>query len=139
MAARPDADCPTVLTRPAIPLALAAQAVTPEQRAARDARDVEALPESGNLRGFLHIAHKAELELAARKTTLRAAASEQFKTIRTRGQARYYVSLVRQKIKEAKVLGIAPKIDAGPAKARKPARAAKRSGSGRGQRPKRRR
>jgi phospholipase C len=132
-------DCPTSLARPAAPVAIAPEIVTPERRA----RDLEPLPEAGNLLGFLAIAHKTELELAARKTKLRSAAREQFKTIQTRGQARAYIDLVRQKIEAAKALGTTPKADAGARKSKKRGAGAgrsrvKRSGARRRQRPKRR-
>jgi phospholipase C len=81
------------------PLVAATPVMTPERRAALD---LEPLPRSGNLIGFLAVAHKAELELAGRNLQLRAAATEQFKSIRTRGQARAYMYLVKQKIAAAK-------------------------------------
>jgi len=120
-------DCPTSLPRPAAAVsmvAMAAEIATPERRA----RDLEPVPEAGNLAGFLAIAHKSELELAAGKTKLRGAAREQFKTIETRGQARAYIELVRQKIEAAKALGATSLAEAGARKSKRPDAGAKRSG-----------
>jgi phospholipase C len=95
------ADCPPPpLPQPAPPPVEAARPIiTPERRAALDLAPV---PRSGNLPGFLAAAHKAELELAGRNRQLRAAAIEQFTSIRTRGEARAYMYLVKQKIAAAK-------------------------------------
>jgi phospholipase C len=84
-------DCPTKLNRLPAP---ARPAMMAERRAALD---LEPLPPSGNLPGFLAIAHKVELELAEGQPQLRAAAIEHFKTIKTRGQARAYMDLIQQK------------------------------------------
>ena len=96
----PRTDCPPPpLPQPAPPVEAATPIITPERRAALD---LEPVPRSGNLAGFLGVAHKAELELAGRNLQQRAAAIEYFKSIRTRGQARAYMQLVKQKIATAK-------------------------------------
>ncbi len=95
----PRPDCPTKLKRPTAAVAAARPVVTAARRAALD---LQPLPASGNLIGFLGIAHKAELELAEGQPELRAAAATQFKTIQTRGQARAYMQLVHQKMAAAR-------------------------------------
>jgi phospholipase C len=101
----PRTDCPpSSVPLPAPPLAAASPIITPERRAALD---LAPLPRAGNLLGFLAVAHKAELELAGRNLALRAAASTQFQSIRTRGQAREYMRLVKQNIAAARAAGIA--------------------------------
>jgi phospholipase C len=95
----PRIDCPVTLPRPAAPTAAARPVITPERRAALD---LEPLPRSGNLQGFLGVALKTELELAARRPQLRAGIQQHFQTIRTRGQARAYMQLVKQKLAAAR-------------------------------------
>jgi phospholipase C len=89
---QPRTDCPKTLNR--LPAAPARPAMTAEQQAAAD---LEPMPQSGNLPGFLAIAHKVDVELAEGQPQLRAAAVEHFNSIKTRGQARAYMDLVQQK------------------------------------------
>jgi phospholipase C len=91
----PRTDCPTSLSRPAKSRAVPRPPISAETQAAID---VEPLPESGNLPGFLRIMHKTEHALSSGRPQERAAIVEQFKTIRTRGQARAYISWVMQKV-----------------------------------------
>ena len=94
----PRTDCPTKLTRPA-PVATAKPLRTAERQAALN---LEPLPRSGNLQGFLGSAIKADLELAAGQPQLRAGLIEHFRTIQTRGQAHAYMQLVKQKLDAAR-------------------------------------
>jgi phospholipase C len=97
--ASPRTDCPATLPQPVTPPAAAKPSVTPESRAADD---LEPLPQSGNLPGFLSILHKAEHALSSGAADERAAIVQQFESIQTKGQARAYVASVLQKLEAAK-------------------------------------
>ncbi len=96
----PRTDCPTTLPRPITRSAIPKVPMTPKLRALID---LQPLPESGNLPGFLGILLKAGLAVA-RSAEERAAIIAQFKTIRTRGQARAYGSWVHHKVRAMRAL-----------------------------------
>jgi phospholipase C len=91
----PRSNCPLVLNNP-VKSAAARKPPLSEQ----DLRlmDLEPLPESGNLIGFLAIYHKADLEMSSGLPAERAAIVETFKNIKTKGEARVYMESVRRKI-----------------------------------------
>jgi len=99
--ATPRLDCPTSLSRPAMPMAMLRPPITAERQAALD---LEPVPESGNLPGFLGIMLKTDIELSSGTPEERAAAIARFKSVRTRGQARAYVESVMQKVSAAKAI-----------------------------------
>jgi phospholipase C len=79
-------NCPLTLNNPAQPAVRAPMAVrTPE---VSDTMEQQPLPESGNLAGFLSIVLKTELELSSGTPEEKTAIVENFRKLRTRGQAR---------------------------------------------------
>lgn len=89
-------DCPWSIQGPG-PGAVATPraALTVEQKAALDAQP---LPAKGNTIGFLRIALKEDLELAAGNPAEQAAIMATYKAIKTRGQARAYMESVMTKV-----------------------------------------
>lgn len=100
----PRTDCPTQLNPPAPPVALRAP-MTADEIAAHD---LKPLPTSGNLIGFLHITLKTELELSDGDDAQKQAIVENFKNIKTYGQAKAYHAAVMQKLAVAKASGQVP-------------------------------
>lgn len=64
--------------------------------------DREPLPESGNLIGFLHIAAKVEIELAAGKAEAKSIVNTRVKGLKTKGDAREYMKSVLEKLNSAR-------------------------------------
>lgn len=74
--------------------------ISPEAQAKRDS---EPLPESGNFIGFLHIALKTEVELSDGSDESKKAIIDRFETqVKTRGDAREYMTSIFKRAKEAK-------------------------------------
>jgi phospholipase C len=94
--ASPRTNCPTQLNNPApAPVSFA---VSDEDA---PANDQDRLPEEGNVRGFLQIMLKAELDLASSELQ-KASIIENFKKIKTYGDAKAYVDMVDEKIATVK-------------------------------------
>jgi len=102
-APRTDSDCPATLNSPAAapePLTPAAESFPAAQvlDAVPRPNDHEPLPLSGNIRGFLQIAVKTDLEMAAGDPPEQAAIRARAAAIGTRGEARAYMIQVRAKV-----------------------------------------
>jgi len=94
ISATPNLNTSTRLPRPAVPAARR-PTLTPQQRAAREA---EPVPDGSTLSGFLGLALKADSKLSRTKEE-RMAAVAKFKSIRTRGEARYYLREVMARVR----------------------------------------
>jgi len=94
----PRTDCPTQLNPPAPP-ALARAPMTTDEIAAHDQKP---LPQSGNVVGFLQIILKTELELCDGDDAEKQALFENFKKLKTFGEAKAYHASVMQKMAAAK-------------------------------------
>lgn len=91
----PRNDCPATLVNPALRAPRPAVAVgAPEQAAA----DAQPLPTSGNVRGFLAIAAKTDLELSAGTDAEKAAIVQNHHNIKTKGHAKNYIQTVMAKV-----------------------------------------
>jgi phospholipase C len=90
-------DCPTTLNNPAT---VAPQ--PPLTSAQQAAIDLEPLPEEGNLPGFLFIALKTEIELSSGSDAETAAIVANFNTLKTRGDAKQYITTVLTKVDAAR-------------------------------------
>jgi phospholipase C len=84
-------DCPKTLESPV--KQTQATALTQEER---DRLDQEPLPESGNIIGFMFILLKTKIEMSDGSPESRARLIEEFKAIKTRGQARAYAQTVTE-------------------------------------------
>jgi phospholipase C len=68
------------------------------------ARTQEPIPESGNLRGFLAVAQKTEIELSLGSPAERAAIVAKVQTLQTRGDAAAYIEQVMTRVKERRAV-----------------------------------
>ena len=93
----PRTNCPTRLNNPAGPAT--SFAVTDEDTTAIDGQP---LPEDGNIRGFLQIMLKAEIELSSGSEAEKAEIIDNFEHIKTYGDAKVYFEHVDEKIDAAK-------------------------------------
>ena len=91
----PRTDCPAQLVNPAPPEPRPAAVAAPHL-------DEVALPSSGNLRGALAIAVKAEYDLSSGSDADKAAIVQNHHQIKTKGQARQYINSVMQKVDAAR-------------------------------------
>jgi phospholipase C len=71
------------------------------------AQSQEPIPESGNLRGFLAVAQKTEIELSAGTPVERAAIVAKVQAIQTRADAETYISQVMARVKTLRVANAA--------------------------------
>jgi phospholipase C len=94
--AAPRTDYPTKLRAPAKPPAK--PQMTVEQRAARE---LEAVPDRGSLKGFLGVLLKADSKLAATPEG-KEAARTRYRQVKTRGDARAYLREVMGKVQAEK-------------------------------------
>jgi phospholipase C len=90
----PRTDCPTTLNDP-VHSPVARPALSPADRAAISGQP---LPTTGNLPGFLGVALKTDLELSAATPAEKAVIVENFKRIKTRGEAEAYIETVFAKL-----------------------------------------
>jgi len=94
---RGDADCPRALVEPAPP-----QRVSPGDAAPALAAEADrALPESGNMIGFLHVLLKAELEMSGSDPAAAQRFIDAFEKIRTHGHALEYLEQMRERLMQA--------------------------------------
>jgi phospholipase C len=92
----PRTDCPTTLDNP-VRSAAAKPALSLRDQAARNQQPV---PETGNLPGFLGVMLKTDLELSAATPAEQAVIVENFKQIKTRGEAEAYIQTVFAKLEQ---------------------------------------
>lgn len=93
-------NCPTTLNSPAAPVSAGAKtAPTPEEQAAIE---LQPLPSRGNFIGFLQVLLKTELELSSSLPEARTLIVENFKKIKTRGDAKAYARRVGQMVQDYK-------------------------------------
>ena len=85
--ASPRTDCPASLNPPAQPMA--AKPVLSDVVIA--AKDLQPLPDKGNLSGFLHVALKTDYEMSGQTPADKAAVLAKFRAMTTRGDARAYI------------------------------------------------
>ena len=95
----PRTDCPATLVNPAPPGVKAASAPMGVEPAVTDDQP---LPTSGNVRGFLAIAAKTEVELSSGTDDEKAAIVQNHHKIKTRGHAKNYVGAVMAKVDVAR-------------------------------------
>jgi phospholipase C len=99
-------DCPTTLNDPAT--VAAKPALTSDEQAAIDQ---EPLPEKGNMIGFLGVALKTDLELSSGSATDKAAIMANVNAIKTKGDAKAYMTSVMNKVKAARAAAGKPTGD----------------------------
>ena len=93
----PRTDCPEKLASPSLAMKVKRKFRTADE----DAKLMsQPLPESGNLIGFLHIMMKAEYELAGKTEAAEKGILENFKEIKTRGDAKEYILKIQSRIEE---------------------------------------
>jgi phospholipase C len=97
--ATPRTDCPATLVAPAPP---AAKPAALPAIAAVAALSEQPLPSSGTLRGALAIVAKTDFELSSGSDTDKAQIVQNHHKIRTRGQARDYITSVMKKVNAAR-------------------------------------
>jgi phospholipase C len=95
----PRSDCPAILTTPAPLVAKPAVTLSLSRQVAFNAQP---LPTSGNLRGFLAIAAKTDLELSSGTDAEKASVVQNHQKIKTRGQAKDYFQSVMAKVDTAR-------------------------------------
>jgi phospholipase C len=95
----PRIDCPATLVNPAPPTVTVAAAPSGVEPSVTDDQP---LPTSGNVRGFLAIAAKTDLELSAGTDAEKAAIVQNHHKIKTRGNAKNYVTGVMAKVDVAR-------------------------------------
>jgi phospholipase C len=95
----PRTDCPTTLNEPARPATVARTAPAALVQATIAQQPI---PESTNLPGFLGIMLKTELELSDGSEAQRKRIVENFKRIKTRGDAQAYIELISAQVNAAK-------------------------------------
>jgi phospholipase C len=97
----PRTDCPVKLTSPSLAMKIKREPRTADEEASLMNQP---LPESGNLIGFLHIMMKAEFELAGKTEAAETGILENFKEVKTRGQAKEYILKIQSRIEEARAM-----------------------------------
>jgi len=100
--ASPRTDCPARLVDPVPP---AVKATPPPAGAEPAVTDDRPLPTSGNVRGFLAIAAKTELELSSGTDDNKAAIVQDHHNVKTRGLAKNYVAAIMAKVGMARAGG----------------------------------
>jgi phospholipase C len=95
----PRIDCPATLVNPAPPTVKVATAPTGVEPSVTDDQP---LPTSGNVRGFLAIAAKTDLELSTGTDAEKAAIVQNHHKIKARGHAKTYVTAVMAKVDVAR-------------------------------------
>jgi len=95
----PRKNCPSGLNHPATP---GPEAVSFEAEAKPKVDPQTPLPETGNVRGFLQIMLKTDLELSSGTEAEKAIIMENFQKIKTYGDAEDYIHYVDEKMETAK-------------------------------------
>jgi phospholipase C len=93
----PRTDCPTQLNNPVPPV------TTPASPTNKNLVENGALPQSGNVQGFLHIMLKTEFELSSRNQTDKDNILTNFRNIKTKEDANAYIHSIMKKVNDVKV------------------------------------
>jgi len=93
----PRTDCPLTLNDP-----LETTPSSPPSAEVQSALSSAEIPESGTLRGVLHIMLKTEFQLSDQSDSSRQTILANYANIKTRGDAKDYVNSVSEKLKEAR-------------------------------------
>lgn len=99
----PRTDCPTTLNNPVKLTSVAPAPLSAQEQAEIDRQPI---PESGYLPSFLSTALKAELDLSDGSPAEKASIVEEFKKIKTKGEARTYFKKVLAQIEAAKASSV---------------------------------